>query len=164
MRTMTKRSRRNNAPRSNSIGNMCVDLTLTTMLVSALGAIGANAVVIILACNVNDAACRDAARAAAQTTSSVQALMAAQTQLTIHSHGAFFVSQPALSSTSPPDFVYNDFNGSPPANTSSYVAVTTFVNINIPAPIVFFGTNFGSGPILYRKRYVFPIIKEKFYG
>jgi len=143
---------------------MCVDLTLTTMLVSALGAIGANATVIILACNVNDAACRDAARAAAQTTSATQALMAAQTQLNIHSHGAFFVTQPALSSTSAPDFVYNDFGGSPPPDTSSFVAVTTIVNINIPAPIIFFGTKFGSGPIVYRKRYVFPIVKEKFYG
>jgi hypothetical protein len=143
---------------------MCIDLTLTTMLVSALGAIGANATVIILACNVNDAACRDATRAAAQTTSSTQALMAAQAQLTIHSTAAFFVSQPALSSTNAPDFVYNDFGGNPPTDTSPYVAVSTSVNISIPAPILFFGTKFGSAPIVYKKRYVFPIIKEKFYG
>ncbi|CAN5462157.1 hypothetical protein BH10CYA1_BH10CYA1_46550 [soil metagenome] len=143
---------------------MFIDLVLTTMLVSALGAIGANAAVIILACNINDAACRDATRAAAQTTSATQALMAAQTQLTIHSTGSSFVTQPELSSSSAPDFVYNDYGGSPPPDTSSYVAVTTSVNISIPAPIMFFGTSLGSGPIFYRKRYVFPIVKEHFYG
>lgn len=150
--------------RRNSHGTMLIDLVFTTMLVSALGAIGANAAVIILACNVNDAACRDAARAAAQTTSAAQALMAAQTQLTIHSTGSSFVTQPELSSSSSPDFIYNDYGGSPPPDTSSYVAVTTTVNISIPAPIMYFGTRFGSGPILYRKRYVFPIVKEHFYG
>ncbi len=131
-----------------------------------LSALAMNMILLNFAMCLNDAVCRDAARAAAQTSNKAAAILAAQTQLKLHATDGVFVSQPVLASTADPDFVYNDYGGNPPAGQSSYVTVTTSVTVKVPAPIVFFGAKFyaKNGTLIMQRRYTFPIIKEQFYG
>jgi Flp pilus assembly protein TadG len=121
--------------------------------------------VMILASGTNERACRDAARAAAQATTSASALQAAQAACASHAqNGGYFASPPTVDSTT---FLYQDFaatNGVPPQpNTSPFVRVTTQVTVTIPAPIVFMGLVKFGGPgqntMNFRKTYVFPIVR-----
>lgn len=156
-----------NIRHSRSRGVAALELAIGSFLMIAISALAMNLSLLILATTINDAVCRDAARAAAQTNNQAAAILAATSQLNMHSTDGYFVSQPTLTSTSSPYFVYNDFTGAPPANTSPYVTVTTQVTVKVPAPIFFFGASFFSktnNTLLVQRRYTFPIIKEKFYG
>ncbi|CAN5436934.1 hypothetical protein BH10CYA1_BH10CYA1_37450 [soil metagenome] len=150
----------------NSRGGSAVELALGAILMITLSALAMNMILLNFAMCLNDAVCRDAARAAAQTSGKAAALLAATTQLKLHATDGVFVSQPILTSTADPDFVYNDYGGNPPANQSSYVTVTTSVTVKVPAPIVFFGAKFyaKNGTLIMQRRYTFPIIKEQYYG
>lgn len=146
-------------------GVAILEICLSAFLLALLAAFGLDLTLIMLGMMMVDSACRDAARGAAQQNSLAKAIQAAQSQLNVHSTDGYWITQPVLKSTSAPDFVYNDFNGSPPANVSSYVTVTTLTNIRCPAPIFFFGANFIKGGVIqFNRRYTFPIMKQKYYG
>lgn len=143
----------------------CLEIAIAAFLMIVLATFGLDLSLIIFGMDLNDSACRDAARAAAQQNTQAKALQAAQSQLSVHATDGFWISQPILKSTSAPDFVYNDFLGNQPANVAPYVTVTTLVSIRCPAPILFFGASFiRSGQIQFARRYTFPIVKQKFYG
>jgi hypothetical protein len=145
-------------------GIASLELAVGSFLMIALSALGMNLCLINFATSANDSVCRDAARAAAQTNSATAALQAVNAQLSMHATDGFFLSQPTLPSTSAPDFDYNDYAGNEPINTSAYVTVTTQMTVKVPAPILFLGAHFCSGnTLLVKRRYTFPIIKEKFY-
>ncbi|MBS1956492.1 MAG: hypothetical protein JST89_20055 [Cyanobacteria bacterium SZAS-4] len=146
-------------------GVACIEIGIATFLMIVLAAFGLDLSLIIFGMDLNDSACRDAARSAAQQSTQAKALQAAQSQLSTHATDGFWVSQPILKSAAAPDFVYNDFQGNPPANISPYVTVTSLVSIRCPAPILFFGASFiKSGKIQFARKYTFPIVKQKFYG
>lgn len=145
-------------------GSAFIEIAISVGLVVILSALGADVSLVTYGMFLNDKACRDACRAAAQQTNSASALSAAQVQLKVHSTDGNFVSQPTLVSTSSPNFVYNDYGGSPPTNTSPYVTVTTSVTITLPAPIFFWQTFVMSDQFQFTRRYTYPIVKEKFYG
>ncbi|HEY9731380.1 MAG TPA: hypothetical protein V6C89_05675 [Drouetiella sp.] len=147
-------------------GGSAVELAIGAILMITISALAMNMILLNFAMCLNDAVCRDACRAAAQTNNATAALAAAQTQLKLHATDGVFVTQPVLTSTSSPDFVYNDYGGNPPASQSSYVTVTTSVTVKVPAPIVFFGAKFyaKNGTLVMQRRYTFPIIKEQYYG
>jgi len=150
---------------SRSRGTALMEVALSASMLIVLAAVGSDITLVTCGMTLNDSTCRDATRAAAQQSTSAAALSAAQAQLKIHATDGVFVSQPILVSTSSPNFVYNDYGGSPPANTSPYVTVTTSVNVKLPAPIVFLGATFSPGGyIQFIRSYTYPIIKEKFYG
>lgn len=143
----------------------CIEVGISAFLMIALATFGLDLSLLMFGINVNDSACRDAARSAAQQSTQSKALAAAQSELKIHATDGYWISQPVLRSTTSPDFVYNDFSGNPPANVSSYVTVTTTTNIRCPAPIFFFGATFlRGGTIQCSRSYTFPIVKEKYYG
>jgi Flp pilus assembly protein TadG len=150
----------------NARGQSSMELALGAILMITLSALVMDMTLLNFAMCLNDSVCRDAARAAAQTNTQASALQAATAQLKLHATDGIFVSQPVLTSTSSPDFVYNDFGGNPPANTSSYVTVSTSVTVKVPAPIVFFGAKFyaSNGTLVMKRRYTYPIIKEQYYG
>jgi hypothetical protein len=109
----------------------------------------------------NERACRDAARAAAQGNNTDQAIRLAQASLLAHSADGYFVTRSTLSSS---DFVYEDFGGDPPPNTSPYVQVTTTNQVRIPAPFLFpTGQTGSNGLITFRNTYTFPIVKVQLY-
>ncbi len=119
-----------------------------------------NAAVVFMAGSINDRACRDAARAAAQASTSTSAQQQAAAALKSYTSNNSFVGSPALSSS---DFVYEDYAGNPPADTSPFVSVTTTLTAKIPAP-AFWGMQFGqSGNINMKQTYSFPIVKTQLY-
>lgn len=116
---------------------------------------------VIMGSQVNDRACRDAARAAAEADNYATALKLAQAAVAPHKGDGYFVSSPTVDASA---FTYEDFGGDPPPNTSPFVSVTTNCDIRIPAPIFFLGANFGAtGTMNFSKTYVFPIVKTQLY-
>jgi Flp pilus assembly protein TadG len=136
-----------------------IEIAITACLMIALAAYGLDLTLIMFGMSLNDSACRDAARAAAQQSTVTQATQAAQSQMQIHYVGTNWISQPVISST-----VYNDYSGNPPANTSPYVAITTTTTIKCPVPIIFLGNKSQGSTIQFSRTYTFPIVKEHFYG
>jgi Flp pilus assembly protein TadG len=157
-------------------GINAIEVAISSFLIIALGALGANITLVLYGMSLNDTACRDAARAACQQSTSATALQAATSQLSIHATDGYWVTQPTITTSG---FTYNDYasnNGTPPSSAtiqSPYVSVTTQVFVRVPAPALFFGVQFsrqstaangGNGMIQFQRNYIFPIVKEKFYG
>jgi Flp pilus assembly protein TadG len=112
--------------------------------------------------NILDRAARDATRAAAAQADSTHALAAANAALISHKTDGFWITQPALTSTSSPDFVYQDFKGDPTAG-NPFVNVTCACKVRLPVNIAMFGQSFsgptGDGTFTFKRSYQFPIIK-----
>jgi len=141
-----------------------VEVAISAFLMIALAGMALDISLVIFGWNYLDTICRDAVRSAAQQSDVANAILAAQSQLKIHATDGYYISQPALISLVSPDFVYNDYGGNPPENTSPYVTTTCMVNVKVPAPVFFFGATFSpTGSFQLRRRYTFPIIKTKFY-
>lgn len=138
-----------------------VEVAASALFVVVLALLGLDLALAVLGASMNDSACRDAARAAAQANDSSKSLQMAQAALKGHKTDGFFVAQPAIGALAG-DFVYQDFGGSPPANVSPYVTVTTACNVRVPAPLFFYGAEFlQNGTLLFRQRYTFPIVKSR---
>ncbi len=151
--------------RQSTSGSISFDIALGAFLFITLAAFGLDLTAAMAGAISNDSACRDACRAAAQNTNSVTALAAAQTQMRVHINDGIVISQPTLTGTTTPNFVYNDFGGNPPTNTSPYVIVTTSVTVNLPVPVLFFSKVLvNNRTLLFTRRYQFPIIRENYYG
>lgn len=118
--------------------------------------------ILMLGYEVNDKACRDACRAAAQQSSPTEAITAAQAILKTHQTDGNFVTQPIML-TGASNFQYQDFGGDPLAGNPT-VTVTTECRVKTPVPLVFVGNNFGhdGGWVndywTFRKKYTFPIV------
>ena len=120
-----------------------------TMLALDLG-------LLIFACSVNDKACRDVVRAAAQQSNSYNAYKFAQASVRNHKTDGMFISRIQLTGLN-----YNDFGGNPPAGMCPYVQATTSVNVLVPLPICYFGTSFTNN-IQFSQIYTSPIVKTKY--
>jgi hypothetical protein len=134
--------------------------------------IGAVLLVIVMFCldvcilaigsGLNERACRDAARMAAQSPNYAGSLVLAQTAVKAYTGDGYFVTTPTVD---PTKFVYNDFSGNPPSDTSPYVTVTTSCKVLIPAPIFVYGLNFSNGSTMtFTKTYTFPIVTTTYYA
>jgi hypothetical protein len=104
---------------------------------------------------INERACRDAARMAGQATNYAVSLQLAQAAVKTYQGDGYYVTSPTVDTKS---FVYNDFGGSPPPNTSPYVTVTTNCQVRVPAAMFLYGLDFGSGHMTFIKTYTFPIV------
>ena len=142
---------------SNVIEMGCVMVALAVVSV-----LGADIGVVMLADSTNERACRDAARAAASASDPTTALKLAQLAVKAHATSSLFVSSPTVDST---EFIYEDYSGNPPPNTSPYVQVATAINVKVPAPVFFGNAKFnpGNGTLTMRKEYIFPIVKTQLY-
>lgn len=141
-------------------GSNIVELGAIITLMTVIVLFCINAAVVLMAGNINDRACRDAARAAAQASTQTSAQAQAVAALKSYTSSNSFVGSPTLLSS---DFVYQDFAGNPPPDTSPFVSVTTTLTAKIPAP-AFWGMTFGSsGNIDMKQTYSFPIVKTQLY-
>lgn len=156
MRSSDKTTRR----RAN--GHTIIELGCIAGLLVFLSGFCANIGIVALGSSINDSASRDAARAAAQGSSLAQAQQLAQATLRAHIADGYFVTTPTIDTS---NFVYEDYNGTPPADTSPFVSVTTSNQVRIPAPILYFGNSFGrqSSTITFTRTYSFPIVKTTLY-
>lgn len=132
------------------------EVAASSFLVILLAIFTADICLLIFGCSVNDKACRDVVRAAAQQPNAVKALQFATASANNHKTDGFFVSSVTL----PNGLVYQDFGGNPPAGETPYVSATTAVTVHLLAPIYFFGASF-TDHITFTQTYTSPIIKTK---
>lgn len=140
-----------------------IELGMVAFLFSVIAMFCADIGFVMLASQLNDRACRDAARAAAQGSDYGAAVALAMAALAQHKGDGNFVADPALEIG---EFQYEDFGGSPPPNTSPYVRVTTTCSVRVPAPIFLGEVTFGtgeSGIFNFSKTYEFPIVRTTLY-
>lgn len=136
-------------------GTAFIDLALASGLMIAMAIFSLNICIMIMTYGVNDRACRDAARAAAQGTSATEAEKLARTILRAYQRSnSNFLAQPTIQR-----IVYNDFGGNPPAGISPVVSVTTVASAKLPAPLEFFGKQIGSDRFSMTKSYTFPVVR-----
>lgn len=142
-------------------GHVLIEVSMLAVLFVVMGALSVDACYMIMGSEVNDRACRDAARAAASADNYITSLQFARTAVIPHAGDGTYVGSPQVEASS---FVYEDFAGNPPPETSPYVSVTTKCIIRVPAPIFFLGSAFlSSGSMQFTKTYVFPIVKTQLY-
>jgi hypothetical protein len=135
-----------------------IEIAATSFLAVLFTLLGVDVCLLLFGAYVNDAACRDAARAAAGASDSAKgqafALAAVQARVT----DGIFIGKPTLVQGG---FIYQDFGGSPPANETPYVTATTKVTVKLPVPITFFSATF-IDKMDFTQTYTFPIVKTKF--
>lgn len=136
-----------------------IELGASAFVLAVLAIFCADIGVLLYGANVNDRACRDAARAAAQTSSQQAALAAAEASLSAYAVDGYYLKDLILDYDS---FVYEDFGGSAPPDQSPFVVVSTSLTAKIPAPVLFFGASFGKdGEHNFSRTYTFPIVKTQ---
>jgi hypothetical protein len=134
------------------------EVAATSFLFVMLGVFAADICLLIFGCSVNDKACRDVVRAAAQQATAAKALQFAVASVKNHKTDGFFISTISLVGGA---VNYNDFGGNPPAGQTPYVQVTTQVTVTLPAPIYFFGAGF-TNQMSFSQTYTSPIIGTKY--
>jgi Flp pilus assembly protein TadG len=154
---LSRASHRNRSWRSQR-GTLIIELTASAFLFTFFAIMAVHVGVMIFGAFLNDRACRDAARAAAQGKTIAQATQLAQAVLIAHKQTNSFLTSPSLQTP----IVYQDFGGNPPnPQTSPYVQVTTSTTANLPfAPINFLSGVFTQDKQLtFRQTYTFPIVR-----
>jgi hypothetical protein len=141
-----------------SRGSISVELACGSLLVSVFVIVALHLGVAIFGAFINDRACRDACRNAAQGETPTEASQLVNVMLNAY-QATGFVSNPTLSAP----IVYQDFGGTPPAQTSPYVQVTTSTLVTMPLQaFAFFGSGFlQDGKLTFTKTYTFPIVRVK---
>lgn len=107
----------------------------------------------------NDAACRDATRAAAQQTTATSARQAAQGAIARFASGSYWLSSPRLD-LSGDSFAYEAFadsQGQPQRQKNPYVRVSTSTVVRLPAPIAIVGCSLAD-TVTLKQSYTFPIV------
>jgi len=146
----------NLTPYRNSSGFSFAEVAISSFLVMILAIVCINISILVFACSVNDKACRDAVRAAAQQPNAARAQNFAVASIKNHKTDGYFISPITLT-----NFNYNDFNGNPPPpGQCPLVQVTTSVDVTLPAPVIFFGATL-TNKMKFSQIYTSPIIKTK---
>ena len=160
-------------------GLSSVELAASAVMMTVMVVLAVDLCVLMLGNQVIDQATRDAARAAAAQQTSANAINAAKAALAMHKTDGFFISQPKLTATVAPDFIYQDNYGTPylsyiPAgypgagtqvNFIPFVQVTASVTVLLPASLSVLGVQLNQGPLtggkmVFRRQYTFPIVKQ----
>jgi Flp pilus assembly protein TadG len=140
-------------------GSSIIELASILCLLTVVALLCADIGMIALASSLNDQACRDAARAAAQGSNMDEALKMATASVKSHEADGYFITSPTIPEGG---LVYEDYGGRPPQDESPYVEVTTTSTVRVPAPIIFFGAKFGDGgTINFSRKYTFPIVRTQ---
>jgi Flp pilus assembly protein TadG len=141
-------------------GSLVIELTVGSFFLSIFAIIAFHVGLLIFGAFMNDTACRDAARAAAQGNSQAKATTLAQAILISHKQTNSYLGSPALQTP----IVYQDYNGSPPnTQTSPYIQLTTKTQVTLPIRFFsFLSQMFTSDQNLtFTATYTFPIVKVK---
>ncbi len=151
-------------------GVNAIETAIAAFFLIVIVAISVDLTILTMGFTILDTATRDAARGAASQQTLAKAISAAQSQLAIHKTDGVFIRQPTLTSTSTPNFIYQDFGGAAPPNPnqSPYVTVTCNTDIHLPVNAPFFGNDLknltANGYFTIARRYTFPIVRAKYYG
>lgn len=140
---------------------IAVELIVACLLFLPISILGFSTLICQMAVSINDRACRDAARIAAEASDYSAALKRAQAIIVTHkTSGPMF--GPVQLDTS--KFIFEDYAGTPPQNAYPYVSVTTTMPCTVPAYIRLFGETVSEPKsVNFRRTYTFPIVKLKLY-
>lgn len=118
---------------------------------------------LITAVQINDSACRDAARAAAQSSDSTTATNLAYTAVASHAQSSSaFINPPSID-----NFQYQDYSSNTPPlipqGSTPFVTVTTTCQVHPIIPLSVFGALIidNKGIITFSQTYTFPLVKSK---
>lgn len=148
-------------------GSSFIEVGIASVAMAVIVFLALDAYVWMQAFMLNDIACRDACRAAAQAQGSTAALTksnaqtAAQRELLMHS------CSPPRPYIGNPTFVaagyqWVDFGSSgggamPPVPQTPYVRVQTSMNVNLPVPVLMPGGTVAQ-PLVFQRSYSMPIV------
>lgn len=165
---MNKMSSRNS--KRSAKGSSIIELSAIAFVMPLVMLICVNVGVMVFAAWLNDAACRDAARAAAERSNPTDAYRVADIvvkQLSTTTGGlisslVLLGTEPAPGASSSGSFFeYNNCadpaTGEPIIGDAPYVKVTTQLVASLPAPIVFNGASF-TNQVKFRQSYSFPLV------
>lgn len=162
-----------------STGMGTIELAASSFALLIMVLIAVDLAVLLIGRQNLDRSARDAARAAASQGTKDRAVLAAQAALALHKADGTFISNPTLTGTNAPDFVYNDFGGTPydqviPAGLpnagqkagNATVTVTTQVTVLLPASFGALGVRIDQGPLTggkmdFQRTYTFPIVRQQ---
>jgi Flp pilus assembly protein TadG len=153
---MHKKSKKQRSER----GDLVIELAVGSFLFLVFSLMSFDLGLLVFCAELNDRACRDAARAAAQGSDLTTATRLAKAALLAHSPIISYMSQPTIQGA----VNYVDFGGNPPnTQTAPYVQVTTSTLSQVPTgPVQFLGAKFlPCGKATFVQTYTFPIIKTK---
>lgn len=135
-------------------GSTAIELGAAAMIMIALVAFGLNICIAMMGYTMNDRACRDAARAAAQAPTLSEANTRASRIL-----ASYKGSSPLFKQLVMTNLTYTDFGGTPPEGVAPFVTVTTRAQSDVPCAINVFGKDVFGNSMQFRRSYTFPIVK-----
>ena len=138
----------------NTKGTGMAEVAVASLILIGMALFALNIGTAMMSYGVNDRACRDAARAAAQGSNSTEANNLASQILKSYSQNGTLLSNPSLVSVN-----YQDFGGNPPDGVSPFVTVTTRATARSIAPFSLFGSEIVRASFPVTKTYTFPIVK-----
>lgn len=147
--------------KSKNSGQLVVELAVACLLFLPISILGFSTLVCQMAVSINDRACSDAARIAAEASDYSGALKRAQAIIVTHKTSGPMFGPVRLDAAK---FIFEDYAGNPPVNAYPYVSVTTIMPCTVPAPIRLFGESIGTAQsVNFTRTYRFPIVKLKLY-
>ncbi|HIA55271.1 MAG TPA: hypothetical protein EYN91_24850 [Candidatus Melainabacteria bacterium] len=151
----------------NEAGSSFIEVGIASVAMAVIVFLAMDAYVWMQAFMLNDIACRDACRAAAQaqgTTNTVAsyktaAQNAAIRELTLHSVTRPYIGNPTFVAGG---FVWQDFGASnggalPAPPQTPFVRVQSSMNVNLPIPLNAFG-GLQAKPLVFQRSYSMPIV------
>ncbi len=154
MKTRTASKINSMSRNRNKRGSVAVELAAGSLVMISVVALALNICFAMLSYGINDRACRDAARAAAQGSSAVEAVQMATAIVKSYNSSNSLLAAVNVESVS-----YNDFQGNAPQGVSPFVTVITRSSAKMPAPVSVFGQNLFGATIPVTKSYTFPIVR-----
>lgn len=138
----------------NNKGSVAFELAIGATITICIVAFALNICFAMISYGINDHACRDAARAAAQGANFTEANKAARAIVKTYNSNNGLTAPITVVSVS-----YVDFFGNTPVGLSPFVTVTTRTEATMPAPIEFMGKQIFGRTIPVQKQYTFPIVR-----
>jgi hypothetical protein len=135
-------------------GTVLAELAIGCMVTVTIALFALDIGTAMVCYGVNDRACRDAARAAAQGTNATEATNLAKKIVGTYTIAGGLVTAPEVVGVE-----YVDFGGAPPDGVSPYVTVTTRSTAKPIAPLSMFGKPVAGENFPLRKTYTFPIVR-----
>lgn len=135
-------------------GVAALELAIGSLITIAVMAFVLNICFAMITFGVNDRACRDACRAAAQGANPNEALNMAKSAVAPYNTSPLVISNLQVTQVQ-----YQDFGGNIPAGQSPFVTVSTQATTKLPAVLSVFGQDLFPASIPVRQSYTFPIVR-----
>lgn len=144
-------------------GSSIIELGGMGFIISVMAVICVNVGILVFAAWMNDAACRDATRAASQQSSSENAQAAAILAAKQFGADTAIIGHPVvlLDAASFKYETFPDDEGKPQHDKGPRVSVTTRLNTRMPCPFIFNGTQF-TDVLVFTQTYTYPLLNPDY--